>query len=173
MQLYLAEISLALEYVHEQGLVFRDLKLENILVDEEGHIRLSDFGMAVLKEDTVEKEIVGTPEYFAPEIIREGTTGQCVDHWAMGVVAFELLFARTPFHNRNPQQLFLSILVDEVKFPHPVPGLDVNGREFILSLLQKEKKNRLGFNGWSEIKQSKFFSDLDWNKVGPQPQTLR
>jgi serine/threonine protein kinase len=66
MRLFLAEISLALEYVHGQGLVFRDLKLENILVDEEGHIRLSDFGMAVLKDDIGEKEIVGTPEYFAP-----------------------------------------------------------------------------------------------------------
>jgi serine/threonine protein kinase len=94
-RLYIAEIALALDYVHEAGVLYRDLKPENVLVCRDGHLKLTDFGLA--KQMNAEEETAtfcGTPEYVAPEMIRKENYSYAIDWWALGVLAFELVFRR-------------------------------------------------------------------------------
>ncbi|KAK0085206.1 hypothetical protein PV326_005996 [Microctonus aethiopoides] len=163
---YGAEIISALGYLHSQGIIYRDLKLENLLLDKDGHIKIADFGLC--KEDITygctTKTFCGTPEYLAPEVLEDNDYGRAVDWWGVGVVIYEMMCGRLPFYNRDHEKLFTLILLEEVKFPRTI---SVEARDLLGSLLIKDPSRRLGGgpNDAKDIMDHAFFSSIDWSDL--------
>mmetsp|Transcript_3396 Transcript_3396/g.5951 ORF Transcript_3396/g.5951 Transcript_3396/m.5951 type:complete len:516 (-) Transcript_3396:52-1599(-) len=163
-KLILAEVIIALEYLHKKGIVYRDLKPENILIDNEGHVKIADFGLSKIlpggrfgRTDS----FCGTREYVSPEVIRGRDYGQRVDLWSLGILMYRLVCGYTPFY--SPQQtryeLFHKIQDDDVKFPGRVsPAF----RELITGLLKKDEDQRMTLE---EVKSDLVFENIDWNLV--------
>ncbi|EAX89225.1 AGC family protein kinase [Trichomonas vaginalis G3] len=160
LKIYLAEIALALNHLHSIGVVYRDLKPENVLLSAQGHIKLTDFGLAKdLYNEELTSTFCGTSEYLAPEIIRHEKYGIEVDWWSLGILTYELLFNKTPFCHPNKSRLFQNILEKEVQYP---AGVQTSIIEFINGLLQKDKRKRLTFK---QMQNLEFFKGLNFNDV--------
>lgn len=163
---YAGEITLGLEYLHSHKIIYRDLKLENLLLDQEGHIKLTDFGLC--KQDITYGETTstfcGTPEYLAPEVIEDDSYGLSVDWWSLGVVVYEMICGRLPFYHQDHDLLFEVILSKPVRFPHDISGKAISVLE---GLLRKDPSQRLGGgkDGPSEVKGHPFFASVDWEKL--------
>lgn len=178
---YLAEIILALEHLHERGILHRDLKPENILLHLDGHLALTDFGLAKdfssdmgnddnsnhLEQNRV-KTICGTTEYMAPEMIARKGYGKAADFWSLGCIAYEMMSGNPPFESKKGMKdLFRKILNERVKMPD---GLSAAGCRLLKGLLNRDTTKRLGSSkgnmfvvgGVSELKQIDFFAGLDW-----------
>ncbi|EFN84927.1 RAC serine/threonine-protein kinase [Harpegnathos saltator] len=160
---YGAEIISALGYLHSQGIIYRDLKLENLLLDKDGHIKIADFGLC--KEDITygrtTKTFCGTPEYLAPEVLEDNDYGRAVDWWGVGVVMYEMMCGRLPFYNRDHEKLFTLILLEEVRFPRTISN---EARDMLGGLLIKDPSRRLGGgpNDAKDIMNHAFFSCINW-----------
>ncbi|KAG6447691.1 atypical protein kinase C isoform X4 [Manduca sexta] len=172
---YAAEISLALHFLHERGVIYRDLKLDNVLLDHEGHIKLTDYGMCkegVRPGDTT-STFCGTPNYIAPEILRGEEYGFSVDWWALGVLTYEMLAGRSPFDIAqaadNPDQntedyLFQVILEKTIRIPR---SLSVKAASVLKGFLNKNPVERLGCgeNGFLDIVNHPFFKSIEWEML--------
>lgn len=118
VKFYAAQIVLALGYLHSKGIVHRDLKLENVMVDQDGYLRLIDYGMAkMLKDDQEAQTFCGTSEYLAPEIISKIGYDKSVDWWALGILMYEMLIGVTPFFNKNRNLVYMRIVSKDLIFP--------------------------------------------------------
>ncbi|UYV78443.1 AKT3 [Cordylochernes scorpioides] len=163
---YGAEIVLALDYLHSEGVIYRDLKLENLLLDKDGHIKIADFGLC--KEDIryggTTKTFCGTPEYLAPEVLEDTDYGRAVDWWGLGVVMYEMMCGRLPFYNLDHDVLFDLILGEEVRFPK---SLSPDARSLLHGLLIKDPKRRLGGGpeDAKEIMNHAFFRSINWEEL--------
>jgi len=153
-----AEIVLALAYLRSQGISHRDLKPSNVLIDEEGHVRLIDFGLATTRDDDDGGAVFcGTCEYVAPEMLLSPRWDtEPLDWWALGVLTYELLAGRVPFAGRNTQEVFTSVMMDRLTFPANFPE---DARDFVTQLLRSDPKKRLQP---PKIFGHPFFDGVDW-----------
>ncbi|NXG64587.1 MAST4 kinase, partial [Hemiprocne comata] len=179
-RMYFAETVLALEYLHNYGIVHRDLKPDNLLVTSMGHIKLTDFGLSKVglmslttnlyeghiekdAREFLDKQVCGTPEYIAPEVILRQGYGKPVDWWAMGIILYEFLVGCVPFFGDTPEELFGQVISDEIIWPEKDEAPPPDAQDLITLLLRQNPLERLGTGGAYEVKQHKFFRNLDWN----------
>ena len=164
---YMAEMVLALEHLHKTvGVVYRDLKPENCLLDAEGHLLLTDFGLSKVKVDGEEcRSMTGTVEYMAPEVIQEQEYGTAVDWWSFGILGVDLLTGSSPFHANNDMKIREKILKSKLVLPY---YLSPDAKDLLTRLLRKEPKKRLGATmpkDMQTIKGHRFFRKIDWKKL--------
>ncbi|XP_058884043.1 ribosomal protein S6 kinase alpha-3 isoform X2 [Acipenser ruthenus] len=163
---YLAELALALDHLHSLGIIYRDLKPENILLDEEGHIKLTDFGLSKESIDHEKKaySFCGTVEYMAPEVVNRRGHSQSADWWSFGVLMFEMLTGTLPFQGKDRKETMTMILKAKLGMPQ---FLSSEAQSLLRMLFKRNPANRLGAgtDGVEEIKRHQFFSTIDWNKL--------
>lgn len=161
---YGAEIVTVLQYLHSQNIVFRDLKPENLLIDNTGHIKVVDFGFAkYLDKTSLAFTLCGTHEYLAPETVMQRGHTKAVDWWALGILLFEMLVGHPPFCDSTPLGIYKRILSGKIQFPD---NFDNTAKSLIRRLLHLSPERRLGClrNGTSDVLSHRFFSGIDWNK---------
>ncbi|KAM9206002.1 ribosomal protein S6 kinase alpha-3 isoform 1-T1 [Mergus octosetaceus] len=166
VKFYLAELALALDHLHSLGIIYRDLKPENILLDEEGHIKLTDFGLSKESIDHEKKaySFCGTVEYMAPEVVNRRGHTQSADWWSFGVLMFEMLTGTLPFQGKDRKETMTMILKAKLGMPQ---FLSPEAQSLLRMLFKRNPANRLGAgpDGVEEIKRHPFFSKIDWNKL--------
>lgn len=170
VKFYAVQIALALGYLHRKGIVHRDLKLENILVDMDGYLKIIDFGLAkMLDTGASTKTYCGTPEYLAPEMILQSGHNFSIDWWALGILIYEMRIGVTPFFNRNKSLLLRKICSSKVIFPEQERyGLDYSPEfvDIINKLLDKDMNTRLGSQkDVHEVLSHPWFADIDCRMI--------
>ena len=161
VKFYAAIIGLSLEYLHNNEIIYRDIKPENILIDENGYLKLVDFGLAKMVEgEEKATSFCGTPEYVAPEIIEGKGHGKSADWWSYGILIYELLFGIPPFYFENVDKMYTYIVRANVRFPKKIKVSD-EAKDLIKFLLLKDPDLRLGAKkGFEEIKEHPFLKGL-------------
>lgn len=180
---YFAETVLAVEYLHSYGIVHRDLKPDNLLITALGHIKLTDFGLSkmglmslttnlyegYLDRETrqfSDKQVTGTPEYIAPEVILRQGYGKPVDWWSMGIILYEFLIGCVPFFGETPEELFAHTVNDDIEWPDEKDWpVQLESKDLITQLLQHNPLIRLGTGGAQEVKDHPYFCGLDWTSL--------
>ncbi|XP_029541321.2 ribosomal protein S6 kinase alpha-2 isoform X2 [Oncorhynchus nerka] len=166
VKFYLAELALALDHLHSLGIIYRDLKPENILLDEEGHIKITDFGLSkeATDQDKRAYSFCGTIEYMAPEVVNRRGHTQSADWWSFGVLMFEMLTGSLPFQGKDRKETMVLILKAKLGMPQ---FLSPEVQSLIRALFKRNPANRLGAgpDGVEEIKRHNFFGNIDWNKL--------
>ncbi|KFK36169.1 hypothetical protein AALP_AA4G087000 [Arabis alpina] len=193
-RIYIAELVLALEYLHSLKIVHRDLKPDNLLIAHNGHIKLTDFGLSKIglinntidlsghesdaaprtsshdflknqEDERVRRSAVGTPDYLAPEILLGTEHGYAADWWSVGIILFELITGIPPFTASRPEIIFDNILNAKIPWPN-VPGeMSYEAQDLIIRLLVHEPEKRLGAKGAAEVKAHPFFQGVDWENL--------
>jgi serine/threonine protein kinase len=157
-RLIVAQIALALEALHGRGIVYRDLKPENVVVGCDGFVKLTDFGLSA--DVSACTRVCGTYEYLAPEALSGKAYGAAVDWWALGIVFFELLFGRTPFYAVDRERMREKILHRSLIVPDHIGSADVG--PLLYGLLEKDPAARFGF---AELRSSALFARIDFGEV--------
>lgn len=163
---YASEVLLALQYFHANGIIYRDLKLDNILLTLDGHVKVADYGLC--KEEMwwgqTTSTFCGTPEFMAPEILLEQRYGLAVDWWAFGVLMYEMLLGQSPFRGDDEDEIFDAILEDEPLYPITMPRDAVS---ILQKLLTRDPTRRLGSGqaDAEEIKRHPFFKDVSFDDI--------
>ncbi|CEG45544.1 agc akt protein kinase [Plasmopara halstedii] len=172
-KLYGAELVLAISYLHELNILYRDLKPSNVMIDSEGHIGVVDFGLSkqyIYESNFGVKTLSGTAEYVAPEALAQSADGtrnygKAYDWWSLGVVIYEMLVGESPFYDENEHTMLSRIAYSDVVFPTDFPE---DAYDLVKGLLCKDPSKRLGsdsLGGVDAIKQCQFFELIDWNKL--------
>jgi len=164
IKIILSELYLAIEHLHKNKIIHRDIKVENVMLDGNGHVKLVDFGLAYKYEEEISHMgMVGSLIYMAPELIHSKTGGRHTDWWAYGVLAHELLTSKTPWSSLTNTKLIKHEILNKII----LPPYDVakSPSKFILSLMNRDVSNRLGTKSDSEIRTCSYFKGMDWNKL--------
>ncbi|MBN3284067.1 KPCD kinase, partial [Polyodon spathula] len=156
---YGSEIVCGLQFLHAKGIIYRDLKLDNVMLDKDGHVKIADFGMC--KENVFGENrattFCGTPDYIAPEILLGQKYSFSVDWWSFGVLLYEMLIGQSPFHGDDEDELFESIRMDT---PHYPRWITKETKDILEKLFEREPTRRLGIVG--NIKTHPFFKTINW-----------
>lgn len=169
-RLYTAEVVLALTHLHSINIVHRDLKPENVLLDNEGHVRLTDFGLAKqgLADGGRSNSLIGTLEYMAPEVIQGKGHDKAIDWWSVGILLYEMLCGITPFRSGNKTELKRMITMQKLKFTKSADRyLSTEAKSLVRALLEKDPTKRLGSgpSGNSSVKSHPFFRSINWEML--------
>ncbi|XP_074546024.1 serine/threonine-protein kinase N2 [Halichoeres trimaculatus] len=163
---YSSCVLLGLEFLHQNKIVYRDLKLDNLLMDADGYVRIADFGLCKegMGHGDRTSTFCGTPEFLAPEVLTDNNYTRCVDWWGLGVLTYEMLVGESPFPGDDEEEVFDSIVNDDVRYPR---FLSPDSVSLIQKLLQKNPEMRLGAGeeDAAQIKRHKFFQTMDWNAL--------
>lgn len=165
-QFYAAEVLLGLKYFHDNGVIYRDLKLDNILLTTSGHIKIADYGLC--KEEmwygNTTSTFCGTPEFMAPEILKEQKYGKAVDWWAFGVLLYQMLLGQSPFRGGDEEEIFNAILTDEPLYPIQMARESV---EILQALLTRDPTQRLGAGprDAEEVMEHPYFRNISFDDV--------
>ena len=163
---YICEVLLALENLHQRDIIFRDLKPDNVVLDEEGHCKLTDFGLSKegVNENQFAKSFCGSIAYLAPEMLKKQGHGKAVDWYLLGVLFYEMLVGITPFFTTRKEDIFHNIEFGELKIPE---FISESAASLLRGLLQKDPNKRLGgsIKDAQEIKEHPYFKDVDWDNV--------
>uniref|UniRef100_A0A3B3Q8L7 Protein kinase C n=1 Tax=Paramormyrops kingsleyae TaxID=1676925 RepID=A0A3B3Q8L7_9TELE len=159
---YSAEIIVGLQFLHTKGIIYRDLKLDNVMLDCDGHIKIADFGMC--KENMFGEHrattFCGTPDYIAPEILLGQKYSFSVDWWSFGVLVYEMLIGQSPFHGDDEDELFESIRMDT---PHYPRWITKEAKDLLEKLFERDPTRRLGIVG--NIRMHPFFKTVNWTSL--------
>mmetsp|Transcript_32145 Transcript_32145/g.70140 ORF Transcript_32145/g.70140 Transcript_32145/m.70140 type:complete len:357 (-) Transcript_32145:250-1320(-) len=160
---YAGSIVLAVQYLHGMDIVYRDLKPENLLLDQRGGLKIADFGFAKKVTDRT-WTLCGTPEYLAPEIIQSKGHGKGVDWWALGILIYEMLAGYPPFYDENPFGIYQKILLGKMEFPR---HFDPYAKDLVKKLCTADRTKRFGNlkSGAEDVKKHKWFKGLDFNML--------
>jgi len=174
VRFYTAEIVMALKYLREKGIIHRDLKPDNILVSENGHIKLADFGLSkagfldreiLSKETTTISKFYGTPHYVSPETIMDHADSYSIDYWSLGVIVYEMIFSTTPFTGSTGQEVFANIITGKFEFPPEAKNFSPELLDFISKLLVSDPEKRMGHKNIQEIMDHPWFKGVDWENL--------
>jgi len=160
---YASQIASIFEYCHGKNIVYRDLKPENILINNDGYVKLTDFGFAKVIEHRT-YTLCGTPEYIAPEVLLNKGHGKPVDWWTLGILIYEMIVGYPPFVDEDPMGIYQKILSGKIVFPKL---FDKNAKGLVKKLLTADLGKRYGNlkNGVDDIKTHKWFKDLNWEDL--------
>ncbi|XP_030648589.1 ribosomal protein S6 kinase beta-1 isoform X3 [Chanos chanos] len=163
---YLAEISMALGHLHQKGIIYRDLKPENIMLNNNGHVKLTDFGLCKesIHDGTVTHTFCGTIEYMAPEILMRSGHNRAVDWWSLGALMYDMLTGAPPFTGENRKKTIDKILKCKLNLP---PYLTQEARDLLKKLLKRNASLRLGAGPGdaSEVQSHPFFRYINWDDL--------
>jgi serine/threonine protein kinase len=165
-RIYLAEILLALDYLHDHDVIFRDLKPENVVIDKEGHALLTDFGLSKegITDFSFTKTFCGSRAYLAPEVITRSGHNKSVDWYLFGLMTYEMLVGVPPYYSPDKEQYFKNVKSAALRIPK---SLSATVKDLIQKLLDRNPETRLGAgpNGANNIKAHPWFKKIDWTKV--------
>ncbi|XP_073974387.1 serine/threonine-protein kinase N isoform X6 [Rhodnius prolixus] len=163
---YAACVVLGLQYLHESNIIYRDLKLDNLLLDTEGYVKIADFGLCKEGMGYGDRTgtFCGTPEFLAPEVLTETSYTRAVDWWGLGVLIFEMLVGESPFPGDDEEEVFDSIVNDEVRYPR---FLSLEAIAIMRRLLRKNPERRLGSSerDAEDVKRQAFFRNIQWDEL--------
>uniref|UniRef100_A0A915PTS5 Protein kinase C n=1 Tax=Setaria digitata TaxID=48799 RepID=A0A915PTS5_9BILA len=161
---YAACVLLGLEFLHANNIIYRDLKLDNLLLDREGYVKLADFGLCKegMGPNDRTSTFCGTPEFLAPEVLTESSYTRAIDWWGLGVLIFEMLVGEPPFSGEDEEEIFDSIVNDDVRYPR---FLSIESISIMRRLMRKNPEKRLGSgqNDAVDVKQQRFFKHVNWD----------
>jgi len=167
-RVYTCEIITALGYMHFNEMIYRDLKPRNILIEESGHVKLSNFGLSTgVDEISKSAEFNGTPIYYAPEVWQGLPYGKTLDWYSLGVILYEMLIGQPPFYAKDEEEMKDNILNGTLEFDS---SLSTEAVDLIAQLLHRNPIDRLGANGAEEVMGHAFFKGVDWGLfAAPEP----
>ena len=161
VKFYSASVITALDYLHKKNIIERDLRPQNIIVNSDGYIKLSEFTFSKKLKSDYTYSLCGVPEYYSPEMINQIGYNKSIDFWQLGILLYEMLVGYPPFTDKNPVKLYKKIIKGKINFPK---GFNKNAKSIIKQFLKVDMKKRLGCTkkGILEIIEHPFFKDFDW-----------